>query len=172
MDKYIKMVQCKRHCTIFLFFMTVYNLYDIIVGVKCYTGGANLDKPFSNENEINSYPEESGSEDVLITDEVIAVIAGIACSEVEGVASMSSGLAGGLVEAFGGENLAKGVKVETKDDETTIDLYIIVKYGYRIPDLAWKIQEKVKDTVESLTSISVPVVNIHVQGVDFGELSV
>ena len=61
------------------------------------------------------------------------------------------------------------MKVETKNDETTIDLYVIVKYGYRIPDLAWKIQEKVKDTVESLTSISVPVVNIHVQGVDFGE---
>lgn len=157
------------HCAIFTFY------YDCFV-IMCYNylrkqilGGLNLDKSFDDDNMMNGYPEENDKEDILITDEVIAVIAGIACSEVEGVASMSPGIAGGLVEAFGGENPAKCVKVETKNDETTIDLYVIVKYGYRIPDLAWKIQEKVKDTVEALTSISVPVVNIHVQGVDFGE---
>ncbi len=133
-----------------------------------------MDRP-SNMSEEELYKEqEPGSKktDMLITDEVIAIIAGIAASEVEGVAGMSAGFAGGIVEAFGGKNPAKGVKVETKDEETTIDLFVIVKYGYRIPDLAWNIQEKVKDTVESLTSISVPVVNIHVQGVDFNELSV
>lgn len=131
-----------------------------------------MDKSFNDENEKISYPEEVSSEDTLITDEVIAIIAGIAASEVEGVFGMSSGFAGGIVEALGGKNPAKGVKVETKGDETIIDLYVIVKYGYRIPELAWKIQEKVKDTVESLTSITVQVVNIHVQGVDFSESSV
>ena len=82
---------------------------------------------------------------------------------------MSGGFTGGIVEAFGRRNLSKGVKVVTEEDETTIDLYVVVRYGYRIPDLAWEIQENVKSTVEALTSISVSAVNIHVQGVDFSE---
>ncbi len=113
--------------------------------------------------------EYDDSANMMITDEVIAIIAGVAAAEVKGVAGMSGGFTGGIVEAFGRRNLSKGVKVVTEEDETTIDLYVVVRYGYRIPDLAWEIQENVKSTVEALTSISVSAVNIHVQGVDFSE---
>lgn len=129
-------------------------------------------KEFSDKNETEKQNEDnlalSGGE-MLISDEVVAITAGVAATEVEGVAGMSSGFAGGIVEAFGRVNLAKGVKVVTEGDKTTVDLYVILKYGFRIPDVAWNIQEKVKNTVEALTGITVETVNIHVQGIDFDD---
>ncbi|HHW48575.1 MAG TPA: Asp23/Gls24 family envelope stress response protein [Clostridiaceae bacterium] len=103
---------------------------------------------------------------IKITDEVVAIIAGIAAMEVPGVASMSGGIAGGIVEALGRKNLSKGVKVEVGEKEAAIDLYIIVEYGFRIPEIAWNIQERVKKSVENLTGLNVVEVNIHVQGVN------
>lgn len=125
------------------------------------------------ENSETQKAEEDNlalsSGEMLISDEVVAITAGVAATEVEGVVGMSSGFAGGIVEAFGRVNLAKGVKVVTEGDKTTVDLYVILKYGFRIPDVAWNIQEKVKNTVEALTGITVETVNIHVQGIDFEE---
>lgn len=109
------------------------------------------------------------SDNMMITDEAIAVMAGVATSEVRGVAGMSGGFAGGIAEVFGRRNLSKGVKVVTKNDTTTVDLYVIVKYGYRIPDLAYEIQETVKSTIENLSGIEVDSVNIHIQGIDYSE---
>jgi len=103
---------------------------------------------------------------IKITDEVVAIIAGIAATEVPGVSGMSGGIAGGIVEALGRKNLSKGVKVEVGEKEAAIDLYIIVEYGYRIPEIAWNIQEKVKKSVETMTGLNVVEVNIHVQGVN------
>ncbi|MGE5614168.1 MAG: Asp23/Gls24 family envelope stress response protein [Bacillota bacterium] len=103
---------------------------------------------------------------IKITDEVVAIISGIAAMEVPGVAAMSGGLAGGIAEALGRKNLSKGVKVEVGERETAIDLYIIVEYGYRIPEVAWTIQEKVKQAVEEMTGLRVVEVNIHIQGVN------
>lgn len=119
------------------------------------------------EDDMSDIFEDS--DNMMITDEAIAVMAGVAASEIKGVASMSGGFAGGIAEVFGRRNLSKGVKVVTKNDVTTVDLYVIVKYGYRIPDLAYEIQENVKDTIESLSGISVDAVNIHIQGVDYSE---
>ena len=79
---------------------------------------------------------------------------------------MSGGIAGGIAEALGRKNLSKGVKVEVGEKEAAIDLYIIVEYGYRIPEVAWTIQERVKNAVEDMTGLSVVEVNIHVQGVN------
>ncbi len=121
----------------------------------------------NNENDSQIVFDENDS--MMITDEAIAVMAGVAASEVKGVSSMSGGFAGGIAEAFGRKNPSKGVKVVTKNDATTVDLYVVVKYGYRIPDLAYEIQEKVKSTIESLSGISVDAVNIHVQGVDYSD---
>ncbi len=112
-------------------------------------------------------PEDDDMSDLAITDEVIAVVAGAAAMELDTVADMSSGLAGGIVEALGRRNPTKGVKVVVDDDKATVDLYVIVKYGYRISDIAWEIQEKVKEMVESMTGVIVEAVNIHVQGIDF-----
>lgn len=104
---------------------------------------------------------------IRITDDVVAIIAGIAAMEVPGVVSMSGGFAGGISEMLGRKNLSKGVRVEVGEKNAKIDLYIIVKYGCRIPEVAWNIQEKVKKSVEAMTGLSVPEVNIHIQGVSF-----
>lgn len=103
---------------------------------------------------------------IKIADDVIAVIAGAAASEVSGVASMAGGFAGGISEVFSGKkNFAKGIKVETGDKETKIDVNIIVEYGVRIPDVAYEIQTRVKKAVEGMTGLKVSEVNIHIQGV-------
>jgi uncharacterized alkaline shock family protein YloU len=116
------------------------------------------------DDNIQSVTSEVG--DIKITDEVVAIIAGIAATEVPGVASMSGGIAGGIAEALGRKNLSKGVKVEVGEKEAAIDIYLIVEYGCRIPDVAWAVQEKVKKAVETMTGLSVVEVNIHVQGVN------
>jgi len=104
---------------------------------------------------------------IKIANEVVAIIAGLAATEVQGVAGMSGGIAGDIVEILKGKNLSKGVKVEVGEKETAIDLFIIVEYGVRIPDIAWEIQNKVKKAVESMTGLAVVEVNIHIQAVNF-----
>ena len=104
---------------------------------------------------------------IKIADDVVAVIAGIAVSEVQGVFGMSGGFAGGISEVLSGKkNLAKGIKVEVNDKTTKIDVNIIVEYGTRIPDVAYEIQNKVKKAVETMTGLTVTEVNVHVQGVN------
>ena len=104
---------------------------------------------------------------VRIADEVIASIAGIAAADVTGVVGMSSGLIGGMAEMMGKKNPAKGVKVQVGAREVAVDLYIIVEYGLRIPDVALQVQEKVKEAVENATGLTVLEINVHVQGVGF-----
>lgn len=116
-----------------------------------------------------SQEEKSSIEDygkITFADEVVAIIAGLAASEIEGVAAMSGGIAGGIAEKLGRKNLSKGVKVEIGDKEAAIDLYIVVEYGARIPEIAWNIQENTKKAVETMTGLDVVEVNIHVQGVN------
>ncbi len=105
--------------------------------------------------------------EIKIVDDVVATIAGLAAIEVEGVAGMSGGFVGGIAEMLGKTSLSKGVKVEIQEKVAVIDLYIIVEYGTKIPDVAWEIQESVKKSVETMTGIKVNEANIHVQGVHF-----
>lgn len=107
---------------------------------------------------------DSGS--IKITDEVVAIIAGIAANEVKGVYGMSGSFGGGISEILGRKSLSKGVKVEMGEKQVTIDLFILVEYGCRIPEIAWEIQEKVKKSVELMTGLEVKEVNIHIQGVN------
>ena len=106
---------------------------------------------------------------IRIADDVVSIIAGLAATEVEGVAGMSGGIAGGIAEILGRKNFSKGVKVEVGEKEAAIDLYIIVKYGVRIPDIALNVQEAVKAAIENMTGLSTVEVNVHVQGVGFPE---
>ncbi len=106
---------------------------------------------------------------IRIADEVVGIIAGLAATEIAGVAGMSGGLVGGIAEMLGKKNLSKGVKVEVGEREAAVDLYIIVEYGVRIPDVALTVQENVKRAIESMTGLDVVEVNIHVQGVGFGQ---
>ena len=109
---------------------------------------------------------------IKIADDVVAVIAGMAVSEVSGVYEMAGGFAGGISEVLSGKkNVAKGIKVEVEDKETKIDLNIIVEYGARIPDVAFEIQNKVKKAVETMTGLKVTEVNVHVQGVNIEKLT-
>ena len=80
---------------------------------------------------------------IRIADEVVSIIAGLAATEIEGIAGMSGGLVGGIAEMLGRKNFSKGVKVEVGEREAAIDLYIIVKYGTRIPDVALDAQDNI-----------------------------
>lgn len=113
--------------------------------------------------------KDSGLGAIRIADEVVSIIAGLAATEVDGIAGMSGGIAGGIAEMLGRKNFAKGVKVEVGEKEAAVDLYIIVKYGVRIPDVALAVQENVKQAIETMTGLSVVEVNVHVQGVGFPE---
>jgi len=103
---------------------------------------------------------------VKISNEVVAIIAGLAATEVEGVTSMSGGLTGDITEMFGMKNLSKGVKVEVGEKEAAIDLFIIVDYGSKISEVATNVQKNVKDKVETMTGLNVVEVNVNVQGVN------
>ncbi|MBS4026462.1 MAG: Asp23/Gls24 family envelope stress response protein [Clostridia bacterium] len=104
---------------------------------------------------------------IKIANDVVAIIAGLAATEIKGVAGMSGGLVGGIAEILGRKNLSKGVKVEVGVKETAIDLFVIVEFGISIADVAQQIQQKVKEMVEAMTGLKVVEVNIHVQGVSF-----
>ena len=117
----------------------------------------NLVENILNEEEDN----------INISEEVITTIAGIAVSEISGVAEMPGGIAGGITEVLSGKkNLSKGIKAETDGNNVKIDVNIIVNYGVRIPDVAFDIQNKVKQSVEAMTGLKVNEVNVHVQGVN------
>lgn len=103
---------------------------------------------------------------VKIADDVVAIIAELAAKEVKGVYAMSGGIADSITEILGKKNPSKGVKVEVGEKEAAIDLYIVVDYGVRIPDVAYQIQENVKKAVETMTGLSVVEVDIHIQGVN------
>jgi uncharacterized alkaline shock family protein YloU len=109
--------------------------------------------------------ERSELGELRIANEVVAVIAGLAATEVDGVAGMSGGIAGGIAEMLGRKNLTKGVKVEVGEHQAAVDLYVIVEYGVRIPDVSWSIQQNVKRAIETMTGLNVVEVNVHIQGV-------
>ncbi|SKC72237.1 Asp23/Gls24 family envelope stress response protein [Maledivibacter halophilus] len=116
--------------------------------------------------ENNSQIDNLQYGQVKISDDVVATIAGLAAGEVEGIWSMSGGIAGNITDLFGKKNLSKGVKVEVGEEEAAIDLYLVVDYGVKIPDVAWQVQENVKNAIETMTGLKVVEVNIHVQGVN------
>lgn len=119
-----------------------------------------------NEEAIEIQEIEENHEGIKISNDVVAVIAGVAVSEVRGVASMAGGFAGGISEVLSGKkNLSKGIKVDVDEKEVKIDVNIIVEYGSRIPDVAFEIQNRVKKSVENMTGLKVAEVNVHVQGV-------
>lgn len=105
--------------------------------------------------------------ELKIANEVVGIIAGLAATEIEGVAGMSGGIAGGIAELLGRKNLSKGVKVEVGEHETAVDLFIVVEYGVNIPEVSQEIQANVKRAIEVMTGLTVVEVNIHILGVHF-----
>lgn len=108
---------------------------------------------------------------IRIADEVVATVAGLAAADVEGVASMSGGWSTDLVEKLGKKNFGKGIKVEVIDEQTKIDIFIVVEFGFQIPDVAENVQKEVKMAVETMTGLSVTAVNVHIVGVSMKKIA-
>jgi uncharacterized alkaline shock family protein YloU len=121
-----------------------------------------------SENHIlEMNQEQAGLGKVEIAPEVIEVIAGIAASEVEGVAQMRGNFASGVVERLGKKNHGKGVKVELAEDGIKVDVYCVMKFGISIPTVAGKVQDNIRQALLNMTALEVNEVNIHVVGIQF-----
>ena len=120
------------------------------------------------EENQNSYTIQSDEAigQVQIADEVVAIIAGLAATEVEGVASMAGNITNELVSKLGMKNLSKGILVEVMENEVKVDVAINIAYGYSIPEVSAKVQDKVKSAIENMTGLTVAVVNVRIASVD------
>ena len=107
-----------------------------------------------------------GIGEVKIADEVVTIIAGLAATEVEGVASMGGNITNELVGKLGMKNLSKGVKVTVLEGVVTVDLTLNIDFGKNILDISRKVQDKVKTSIENMTGLEVADVNIHIASVD------
>ena len=106
--------------------------------------------------------------DVRIADEVVAIIAGLAATEVDGVSSMAGNITNEIVSKLGMKNLSKGIMIEIMDNEVKVDVAINIAYGYSIPEVSAKVQDKVKAAIENMTGLTVAVVNVRIASVDMG----
>ena len=107
--------------------------------------------------------------EVKIADEVVAIIAGLAATEVEGVSSMAGNITNELVCKLGMKNLSKCIRVEVIDGVVSVDVALNIAYGYTIIDVSSKVQEKVKSAIENMTGLEVSGVNIRIASVDMGK---
>ncbi|MBQ8798956.1 MAG: Asp23/Gls24 family envelope stress response protein [Lachnospiraceae bacterium] len=113
-----------------------------------------------------SSKEVSNIGEIMIADDVIATIAGVAATEVEGVSAMQGNITNELVGKLGMKNLTKGIRVNLTEDGVTVDLSVQMCYGYSIPKTCKEVQEKVKSAIENMVGLTVNVVNVHIVGVD------
>lgn len=118
--------------------------------------------------ERNTYKIHENGEigEVHIADEVISIIAGLAATETEGVASMAGNITKDLIAKLGNKNLSRGVSVEVIDETVSVILSLNLEYGYNILEVSEKVQEKVKNTIENMTGLSVADVNIRIAGIN------
>ena len=108
---------------------------------------------------------KDGCGEVKIADEVVAIIAGLAASEVKGVASMAGNATRDLIEKLGVKSLTKGVKIQIEDQEVNVAMNVNLKYGYNVPETSTEIQDKVKTAIETMTGLTVTGVNIKIVNV-------
>ena len=109
--------------------------------------------------------EEGKIGEVQIADEVVAIIAGLAATEVEGVSKMAGNITNELVSKLGMKNLSKGVKVAVTPESVSVDLALELEFGYSIPAVSATVQERVKSAIETMTGLTVDEVNIRIAGV-------
>lgn len=121
------------------------------------------------ERSTYTIKEDANLGEVKIADEVVAIIAGLAAMEVDGVSSMSGNATRELISKLGMKSLSKGVKVDVLEGIVTVTLKLNLKYGYNVMDICQKVQEKVKAAIENMTGLTVADVNIRIAGVDVPE---
>ncbi|MCI8872781.1 MAG: Asp23/Gls24 family envelope stress response protein [Lachnospiraceae bacterium] len=105
-------------------------------------------------------------EEVRIADEVIAIIAGLAATEAEGVSSMAGNITNELVSKLGMKNLSKGIKIDIKENVVRVDVALNIRFGYAIPKVSSKVQERVKSAIENMTGLEVSSVNVSIASVE------
>ena len=127
-----------------------------------------VSKEMEDRNTHILYEKDKIGE-VQIADEVVAIIAGLAATEVEGVDSMAGNITNELVGKLGMKNLSKGVKVTVTEEHVSVDLSLNMKYGYSIPAVSEKVQDKVKTAIGNMTGLTVLEVNIKIAGVNMDE---
>ena len=118
-----------------------------------------------SKTEISKKESEGGR--IIFADEVVATIASLAVSDVEGVSALNGGMVEGISEMLGKKNLTKGVKVEVGQEEAAIDVSVHILYGYKIKEVCEKIQAAVKSAIETMTGLRVVEINVFVQSVVF-----
>ena len=109
--------------------------------------------------------QQQGIGTVQIADDVIAVIVGIAATEVEGIAALGDDITNELMSKVGIKNINKGVKVAINEGHVDVEVSLTVRYGYNIPATCAKVQEKIKNTVENMTGLKVTDVNVRIAGI-------
>ena len=119
-----------------------------------------------DERNIYTIKNDANIGEVKIADEVVAIIAALAATEVEGVASMAGNITNELISRLGMKNLSKGVKVDVLEGVVTVSLTLNLKYNYSVVEVSGKVQEKVKNAIENMTGLEVADVNIKVAGVE------
>lgn len=115
--------------------------------------------------EYISHPEEKGS--IQISEDVIAVIAAMSTAEVDGIGSLAANIGNDIAEFLGKKNLARGIKVQISENAVTVDVAILVKYGFAIPETAKRVQDAVYNGLDAMAGLTVRAVNVHVGGVVF-----
>lgn len=123
-----------------------------------------MEKTLENASYVTN--ENIGCGTVKIADDVVAMIAGLACQEVDGVTSMATNIGDQLFTKMGFQNLTQGVKTEITGNNVKVAVAVVVDYSYNIPGVSAKIQEKVKQSIETMTGLNVTDVNVRVAGVD------
>ena len=118
---------------------------------------------------VHMIHEDGQLGEVQIADEVVATIAGLAATEVEGVASMAGNITNELIGKLGVKNLSKGVKVLVTDQNVDVDLALNIEYGYSIMKVSEKVQDRVKSAIENMTGLEVSMVNIRIVNVNMGK---
>lgn len=119
----------------------------------------------SKRNTYTIYDDDTVGT-VQIADEVVAIIAGLAATEVEGVASMAGNITNEVVGKLGMKSLSRGVKVDVLEGVVCVDLSLNMKFGYSIPKTSEAVQERVKSAIENMTGLEVSDVNISIAGVE------
>lgn len=119
-----------------------------------------------NDRNTHMIHADGNIGEVQIADEVVAIIAGLAATEVEGVASMAGNITNELISKLGMKNLSKGVRVDVLGDNVSVDLALNLDYGYSIPKTSAIVQERVKLAIENMTGLNVSDVNIRIAGVN------
>ena len=122
----------------------------------------------AQESDKNSYvlQDDENLGTVKIADDVVAMIAALAATEVEGVAAMSGNMTNELLSKVGVKSMAKGTRVEVLQKKVKVDLAITIEYGFNIPATCQRVQTKVKNAVENMTGLEVNDVNIRIAGIN------